>query len=176
MHSRDETEIAWVAGIFEGEGCIQLYRPKNGNYFYCQLELVSTDFDIINRVRNIAGYGTIRVDKRSQKNKQWRDAYRLYICKRENVFDFLNHIYEWLGERRTAKVDEVFEKCVTPERSCYYCGKMFKPGIDRKRNAITCSEPCGKQNKNEKTRIWHKTNDKERRKMSRRMDERATKD
>jgi hypothetical protein len=51
-------EIAWAAGLFEGEGCISLV-DKHGGRFYIVLELSSTDEDVVRRFHRIIACGAV---------------------------------------------------------------------------------------------------------------------
>lgn len=49
-----QIEDAWFAGLFEGEGCIAWHDARS-----VQIELRSTDEDVVRRVLEIAGVGTV---------------------------------------------------------------------------------------------------------------------
>ncbi len=48
-------DIAWLAGIIDGEGCI-MFRPlKKSGYHQCRLSISNTDEGILNEVKRILG-------------------------------------------------------------------------------------------------------------------------
>ena len=57
----DELEWAWLAGLFEGEGCVNRYlvkreRPYKSTYLAIEMK----DKDVLERALAITGRGTIR--------------------------------------------------------------------------------------------------------------------
>ena len=55
-----ETEIAWAAGLFEGEGSIGFRGGSRGYvYAYLNLQLRSTDQDVVYRFHQIISEGNV---------------------------------------------------------------------------------------------------------------------
>lgn len=94
-------EIAWAAGLFEGEGTFNMARPS-GAYF--QMSITSTDKDVIERFAQIAGIGSVRPQKmqKSHTKPTWR-----WCAGGRAAIPFLDEIYPWLGKRRRARADDV---------------------------------------------------------------------
>jgi hypothetical protein len=96
--------VAWAAGLFEGEGSIICATKSHG----VQLSLGSTDRDVIDRFVRMTGgkiYGPYRPNgKRTPANRkdifQWKiqDTLRAQVLLRE--------FWPYLGERRRAKAAE----------------------------------------------------------------------
>ena len=42
----DTKELAWASGLFEGEGCITLAKPRNTRMVYAGLGLAMQDEDV----------------------------------------------------------------------------------------------------------------------------------
>lgn len=62
-----EVEIAWAAGLFEGEGWYT--RQPNGDPI---MAIRSTDRDVIEHFRDVMGYGNVRpVNKGARYKRQW---------------------------------------------------------------------------------------------------------
>jgi hypothetical protein len=55
-------QVAWAAGLFEGEGCWNAYRRESGK-IQMQARLGMTDRDVVERFAQIVGYGSIHVAK-----------------------------------------------------------------------------------------------------------------
>lgn len=94
-----ELEVAWAAGLFEGEGC---FRHRSGTRIAAFLNM--TDRDVVERFARIVGHGTVR----------WRDMpaprKRLYtweINAVEEVREMIAMFRPYLGERRGARADEL---------------------------------------------------------------------
>lgn len=90
--------IAWLAGIYEGEGSCAITKGRA-----IRVEIVMTDEDIISRVQELTGFGSVRsVAGRAENRKQ---AYRWSIGSNEAVM-FLTSIMPWLGERRKQRAQD----------------------------------------------------------------------
>lgn len=97
-------EVAWVAGVLEGEGCFDYNRtPK-----YPRVRLEMADGDVVERVHALVGCGRIS-EPTSRNPGRWRATKLLVINGRDNVEPLLVAIRPWLGERRGAKVDELLD-------------------------------------------------------------------
>lgn len=97
-----ELDVAWAAGLFEGEGCIRHAREKRGTVR--RLTLVSTDADVVQRFCRIVGVGRIRQRRVLDHYKpqwvwevgRWRDVELVLLL-----------LLPFLGERRRKKALEV---------------------------------------------------------------------
>lgn len=97
--SPDRAEIAWAAGIFEGEGCI--YQGTGVG-----LVINMTDKDVLERFAAIVGVGRIRGPIAGQKANhksfwEWRVGRQ---ADREAV---LLAFMPWLGQRRRDKAERM---------------------------------------------------------------------
>lgn len=96
-----DLDIAWAAGLFEGEGCITI--SYNGKYPEIGIQLVMTDIDVVNRFAQIVGGKVLH----KQPGKEgWKASYSCVIRKRTEVERILNLFIPYLGERRTEKALE----------------------------------------------------------------------
>ena len=95
-------EVAWVAGILEGEGCFDYQQPLRKRCPQVRVEMV--DKDIVMRVQGITG-GTICLFKGKQPNHN--DSWCLGIRRKELVIPLLNKILPYMSMRRTAKIKEL---------------------------------------------------------------------
>lgn len=93
-------DIAWAAGIIEGEGCIAAYPKWN----QIKLAVEMCDLDVLQKLAAILGTDC-RLTKRKVKklNPKHRDRYILLLCGPAFVGWMLT-IYPLLGIRRQAKV------------------------------------------------------------------------
>lgn len=114
-------ELAWVAGVFEGEGTLT-YRTYSGTgRKQITLRVVMTDKDIIERLCAITGVGHVYgpyVSKNLKKDGTSRKpSYQWAITKQPDVIEVIDALNEWFGERRQAKVTEI--------KSYYDEGRQF---------------------------------------------------
>lgn len=83
-------QLAWAAGLFEGEGCIEL-SPK-------RLTLEMTDQDTVERFAAIVGVG--RITPRPPSQPHHKSSWRWQTAAWEQVFHVLDAFYPWLCARR----------------------------------------------------------------------------
>lgn len=106
-----EIEVAWAAGLFEGEGCFTRSttpRPDGKPRYQLSAILSLTDHDVLLRFHAIVGVGRV-YDKRVEKShhkQQWR-----WVTG--SVADFiavLTILRPWLSERRIARAEELLSE------------------------------------------------------------------
>lgn len=137
----NEKEIAWVAGLFEGEGCVTInYHRKNG-LPYVRVSLGMTDADVIEKLHQIVGAGTIDYNKvRPNRTKRmicWR------LGKRYETLNFLSAIAPEMGIRRRAKIEEAITIIVEQMKPihCLGCEALCLNSPNRK----YCTRNCGRR-------------------------------
>lgn len=112
-------DLAWAAGLFEGEGSIVVRRQcvKGRDYEQWTLNLSSTDLDVIERVHRIIGLGHITGPYRPKGSTKPVWAWR--ITKQWHTYAALVALYPWLGERRRARAQECMEALASkPVKHC----------------------------------------------------------
>src|SRR4051812_10898075 len=76
--SPTEAEIAWAAGLFEGEGCLRVndtYGAKRP-----RAELVSTDEDVVRRFHAIVGVGNVHGPYPSRNPERGHKPKTVWAC------------------------------------------------------------------------------------------------
>lgn len=92
-----DVEVAWFAGLFEGEGTLTTHQTG------WTLKVLMTDQDVIWRIKEVTGVGTLlAVAVRGNR----KPAYRWATSRRDEIKELVLAMRPWLGERRTARVDE----------------------------------------------------------------------
>lgn len=87
------TELAWCAGLMDGEGCISIYRFSNCRAgASVMLRLVMTDEICVRRFARILGVGIVRRYVRPGR----RPYYRWYCGRREEVGRVLSALRPYL--------------------------------------------------------------------------------
>jgi hypothetical protein len=100
-------EIAWAAGLFEGEGsavvCFQ--RLKRGSSErgkpYLQLTLSSTDLDVLQRLQRLVGG---RLNGPYQWGDKRKPIWRWQMTGQKEVDRVVCLLFPWLGARRQWQV------------------------------------------------------------------------
>jgi len=91
----DSVDIAWVAGIFEGEGTISF----SGSY--PQIAVSMTDFDVISKLGEVTGLGTITKRRLQEPYKQ---QWTWGVWNRRDVARLLCAISPLMGQRRRERI------------------------------------------------------------------------
>jgi hypothetical protein len=102
-----ETEIAWAAGLFEGEGCMSLSGGPQQYGKQPTVQIAITDRDVLERFVTIVERGGVRVYKPDGKRKT---VFQWSVKRREDVLYVLGLLWPYMGERRREKADEVIER------------------------------------------------------------------
>lgn len=97
----DLLEIAWAAGILEGEGCF-----SNLKGIAIRIQVGSVDKDIIDRLISIFKVGFISERELISKKK----FYIWIVSKNKDVKEVLHTILPFMGIRRTKKIEELLNK------------------------------------------------------------------
>jgi len=96
-------DLAWAAGLFEGEGCIALSRPAATRpQVQWNLVLASTDLDVLERLQTVVGMGQISGPRDRGHKLHWVWC----VSRREHVRLLLEAMLPWLGSRRRARAEE----------------------------------------------------------------------
>lgn len=99
-----EADLYWLAGILEGEGCFYL-RTTNERYKRAAIRLSMTDKDIVQRVRDIVGYGNVN----TAVLKSGKTTY-VWSIQGSHAVQVMRKIKFIMGKRRLAKIKEVLEE------------------------------------------------------------------
>lgn len=99
MNVRD---VAWVAGIIEGEGTID---SANG---LVRVRVAMTDLDILQRLATITGVGRINGPYSNERNDSSirKPIYCWKVARQDDATALLMTIFPFLGDRRSAKAAE----------------------------------------------------------------------
>jgi hypothetical protein len=97
------SDIAWAAGLFEGEGCFSTGKNTSKNSLTGRCSLQMTDEDIVKRFYNIVKVGTI--NKRTFENK--KDAWTWTTAGFEKFLYIVSLFWKFLGERRKQRASEI---------------------------------------------------------------------
>lgn len=114
-----ESEWAWVAGVFEGEGNFGIVAPyvnkttvgrlgHSVGRTKVRLRIQMTDEDIVRRVHELTGVGTLTSVVRDDK-PHWKEQWCWSCHKEGDVRAMIAILEPWLGERRRAKARECLD-------------------------------------------------------------------
>lgn len=121
------TELAWLAGILEGEGCFLLTTKSKSNLGYPQIAVSMTDKDVMDRIALLLEASIyVKEDKRKE---HYKDQWTARINGARAV-SWMMTLYSFMGERRKAKIRQVLmEWRANPKPSQYKIDKTWNPDI-----------------------------------------------
>lgn len=98
----DREQIAWAAGVFEGEGSA---RKRMG---YGQaMQLVMTDEDIIRRFNDAVKVGYVNGPYGPYQPQQTKPQWHWAACKFEEAQAVAAMLWPWLGPRRKNQIRDM---------------------------------------------------------------------
>lgn len=113
---KDNEELKWAAGLFEGEGSLSYDITSK---VWC-LKVAMTDLDVLERFAAIWDLKILGPYKKRSCYKDGtphKDYWHAQIKARDKVFEIVTDIYPDLAERRRAKCDEFIDwyqnKCLS---------------------------------------------------------------
>jgi len=99
-------DLAWIAGILEGEGSFG-WRKSNPSAYVC---CVSTDLDVLVKLHNFLHFGGIcRSKSTAGPVVGSKTCYRWQIAGKR-ALGLMMTIYPFMGQRRQSKIRDVLEK------------------------------------------------------------------
>lgn len=142
-------DVAWAAGLFEGEGCFSIVRVGTTGMSFTA-SLYSTDRDVVERFGEVVGVGTVR---EKTKGPAWLDHHKTqwrWQAGADDAVTVARLLMPHLGTRRSKRGLELIEArerlvdLVTHERVCPGCGVSFRPRMSPgARGQVSCTIPCG---------------------------------
>lgn len=114
-----EVEIAWVAGLLEGEGSFQLSNKRPTSRRTTTVRCSMTDLDIIKRLADTVNGGTVNPEGYSNGRSaqpagtQYKRIYSWQMSRARDVYALLVLIKPHMGWRRTQQIQillDYFEK------------------------------------------------------------------
>ena len=98
-----EIDIAWLAGLLEGEGCFTFCG--GGAYRAARIILNMSDLDIVERAKRLMG--SKDVIYRSMAGRSGKQMYCIEVTQAEKVYEILSFIYPYMGARRKIRIEEL---------------------------------------------------------------------
>lgn len=101
-----EAEVAWAAGLFEGEGCIRFCKHDRG-LEYIRLSIKMTDRDVLQHFADVVGAEVKGPYAPSEDKPHHKPVWSVTISKTRKSLNVLEAFWPYLGDRRRAKAQEV---------------------------------------------------------------------
>lgn len=109
-----EIEIAWAAGILEGEGCFSIFQRKTAKWDHKSLAIhcEMTDEDVVRKLHSVFNVGTVNVRENTKGRSDTRPRKKTWIWSVQNhagIEKVCQCVLPYMGERRSAKIKELLE-------------------------------------------------------------------
>ncbi len=102
-----EVELAWAAGLFEGEGCFTFSKMKNRkNSIKVSAVIGMTDKDVLDRFASIMGFGNIKGPYKSSY-PTCKPRYTWEVQSQPDVLRTIDLLLPFLMSRRRDKALEI---------------------------------------------------------------------
>lgn len=142
-----EQEIAWAAGLFEGEGCFS--HGGDPSAPRVQMRLGMCDRDVVERFARIVGVGRIAL-RAAQPQKNQREFWDWGVSG-DDAVALAERLLPFLGERRTRRGHETLDarrarvEQATVPRACRNCGAIFSPTYSKQASRrVFCGIQCNR--------------------------------
>ncbi len=96
----NKENLAWAAGLFDGEGCFCISHKKNKLSGNLRAIICMTEKEPIERFLNIVKIGKIVLDHGEQPEKNCKAVYRWYVHGYEKVQFIIIILWNWLSKFR----------------------------------------------------------------------------
>lgn len=96
-------ELAWAAGLFDGEGTTSVLAAKRDKWKYPRMSMAQKNPEVLYRLQALLGGKVYKSNTRA--------IYNWNLYKEEDVINALNMMWPWLSEQKKAQAIKVFETC-----------------------------------------------------------------
>ena len=87
MKKISKSNIAYIAGFFDGEGCIHFAQPEQTSSY--RLVIANTDYDILVWIQKILGLGKITIQPLNSKYPRSKRVFFWRLYKRQDILELL---------------------------------------------------------------------------------------
>lgn len=109
---REHTNFAWAAGLFEGEGSLDIKKSDTHGYHYeyLRLQLTSTDYDVLLRFKTLVGVGGINGPYRDfRKKRLGKKPHWKWQVSGVKALHLVQKLKLYFGKRRTQKLKQLLK-------------------------------------------------------------------
>lgn len=103
-----EVDLAWCAGLFDGEGSTSVLKTQRDKYSYIRLSLSQKDRRVLDKFKTIMSFGKIY-----KATKREIHSYDVY--KQEEVIEVLNKMWPYLSEIKKLQAIKAYDRVFTKE-------------------------------------------------------------
>lgn len=109
-----EIQVAWAAGILEGEGCFSIFHRKTAkwNHKTVAIHCEMADEDVIRKLQSVFDVGTVLIRENNKTRADTRPRKKTWIWSVQNhagIKKVCEAVLPHMCERRTSKIKELLE-------------------------------------------------------------------
>lgn len=98
-----EVDLAWCAGLFDGEGSTSVLKAQRDKYSYIRLSVSQKDNRVLQKFQSILGCGKIYKAKK-------RNIHSFDVYIQEQVIDVLNKLWPYLSEVKKEQAIKAYDR------------------------------------------------------------------
>jgi hypothetical protein len=106
LRDMSEVELAWLAGLLEGEGSFLVVRGAGRvgqSVVRIKITLQMTDRDIVERAHRLTGVGRL-FDKLTKQKEYHKNTFIWALSAMESTYLLMKRLLPHMGERRSAQI------------------------------------------------------------------------
>lgn len=111
IRQMSDVDLAWLAGLLEGEGTFVVHhepaRERRRASVVIRIAVHMTDRDVVERVRDIVGLGTVL--RRPPSKPHHKETFRWAISAKAPTLKLMQTLRPHMGERRAAQIDRCIQ-------------------------------------------------------------------
>jgi intein/homing endonuclease len=106
-----EANLAYLAGIVDGEGCIYICKNKSNSEYTKRIVISNTNLELINKIKSMLEIEGIKSkiyrsgNNARNQHPNWKIGYGIYITDNENILKFMYKIIDYLiAKKKNAEI------------------------------------------------------------------------
>lgn len=122
----DPIDIAWIAGILEGEGHFGIWEKRSKGYAYPVYRIACNmcDLDVLERLHRLVGIGHLSGPQKRQQPHHL-PAWRWSLNKRADIYDLAVALLPHMGKRRGERLRQMIATLETTDRGSWQHGTRW---------------------------------------------------
>ena len=130
-------DAAWLAGLYDGEGCLSQQGKTKHRYWVLAISM--TDEDVVRRAYEVTKAGCFMGPLTCPSLAKYKPVYRWSVNSQQAIYEVTRAMLPWLGERRSAKVAEFVADYEAREARRLICSKGLHQRQSRGGTCNSCA-------------------------------------
>lgn len=101
-----DPNIAWLAGLLEGEGCFT-YEENGQRWRHARVTLGMTDADVVQRAAALMPGSRYVVSHPPSRQRLGNKPLHIARCNGRSALTLMRLVLPYMGERRAARITEI---------------------------------------------------------------------